>query len=134
MPPRTRAAESEADSGTRKFVVLSDGVTIEYRKHADPLKPGHVTRAHRGQIITLDMSQVNEDKIERLVRLKGIADYVEGETYAATTARVAVDAAGAESDPVVAPVIAEQQFAQPVEAEADEGESEDEDGTGEDAE
>lgn len=114
MPARQRTSEG----GKKQYVVLSDGVTVEYVPHRTEagLKAGHVGRATRGQIITLDTDAVDMDKIDRLVRLKGLAEYVEGETYAATTARVAVDAAGAEPDPVAAPVVAEQQFAQPVQS------------------
>lgn len=143
MPPRTRAAEDTATedtsatdaplatSGKSQFVVLADGVTVEYSPE-DGKKKAKVGRAHRGQIITLDMGVVNEEKLQRLIDLKGLAPYTEGETYAATTARVASAAAGARPDPVVAPVVPEQELAPATEpTPADDEDPEDETEPGE---
>lgn len=122
MPPRTKAQEdtatedtSETDaplatSGKSQFVVLTGAVVIEYAP-SDGKKKAKVGRASQGQIITLDMGAVNGEKIQRLIDLKALAPYEEGAQYAATTAKVAVAAAGARPDPVVAPVVPEQELA-----------------------
>jgi hypothetical protein len=122
MPPRTRAQEDTATEdtsatdapletfGKSKFVVLSGAVTIEYAPE-NGNKKARVGRAHQGQIVTLDMGVVNGEKIQRLIDLKALAPYEEGAQYAATTARVATAAAGARPDPVVAPVVPEQELA-----------------------